>query len=312
MAAIISRTGATIYPMQVSKAQKADRFFEFGRFLFALGLAMLGIQIPLVADFVRGLEPVPASLPLQLPLAYLSAVILLGASLLIASGQRLRTGALAAALLFLVWLALLQLPRLAAQPNDGNGWTTTCEVLAMFATAWLLAAEARPPAATRIGWMTAGGVWAPRIFGVCLLAFGALHFVYHDYVASVIPAWIPGHTFFAYFTGVAHIAAGVAIITGVLARFAATLLGGMFLSWVVLLHIPRVAAAPNSRTEWTSLLIAITLSGAAWLVAGRFAPRATRTPARLDSGNQNGLSSDAPNLQAPLLGAPMQQANEAA
>jgi len=279
MVATFPLTGAAAYSVPVPATKTADWFFELGRFLFALGLASLGVQIPLVADFVRGLEPVPAWLPLQLPLAYLTGAILLGASLLIASGLRLRLGALAAALLFLAWFALLQLPRLATDPGDGNAWTAALEVLALLAAAWLVVARAQPEFAAN----DVSVAWAPRIFGACLLGFGTLHFVYHDYVASVIPAWIPAHMFFAYFTGVAHIAAGIALITGVQARLAGVLLGAMFVSWVVLLHIPRVAATPGSRAEWTSLLIAITLSGAAWLVAGNFARKQATISTRVDA-----------------------------
>ena len=46
------------------------------------------------------------------------------------------------------------------------------------------------------------------VFGLAFVAFGASHFVYHEYVEAVIPVWIPFHKFFAYATGVAHIAAG--------------------------------------------------------------------------------------------------------
>jgi uncharacterized membrane protein YphA (DoxX/SURF4 family) len=76
--------------------------------------------------------------------------------------------------------------------------------------------------------------------------------------------------FWAYFTGCAHIAAGLAILSGVQARLAATLLGIMFGSWVLIVHIPRVLASPHVQSEWTSLCIAIALCGGAWLMAGYF------------------------------------------
>lgn len=307
MAATFPLAGAAMHATPALAKRTTDAFSELGRFLFALGLAMLGVQIPLVADFVRGLEPVPTWLPLQLPLAYLSAAVLLGASLMIASGWHLRTGALAAALLFLAWLALLQLPRIIAHPSDGNGWTTTFEVLALFAAAWLVAGTQSN--AARSGPVDTAAAWvAPRLFGACLLVFGSQHFVYNEYVASVIPAWIPAHVFFACFTGVAHIAAGIAIITGMRARLAATLLGGMFLSWVILLHIPRVAATPDSRAEWTNLLIATALTGAAWLVASRFArPMSAPAPARIDAAVHDALNQDI-LIEAALIS----NANEAA
>jgi len=69
---------------------------------------------------------------------------------------------------------------------------------------------------------------------------------------------------------VAHCAAGLAILTGVLARLAAKLFAIMITSWVIILHIPRVAAALHDRHEWTTLFIAVSLSGAAWVLADSF------------------------------------------
>jgi hypothetical protein len=50
-------------------------------------------------------------------------------------------------------------------------------------------------------------------------------------------------------------------------RLAASLLGLMFLLWVLLLHSPRVAGAAHNGNEWTSLFVALAMSGAAFLVA---------------------------------------------
>jgi uncharacterized membrane protein YphA (DoxX/SURF4 family) len=76
--------------------------------------------------------------------------------------------------------------------------------------------------------------------------------------------------FWAYFTGVAHCAAGVAILTGVLGRLAAKLFAIMLSSWIIILHIPRVIAALHDRHEWTTLFIAIAITGAAWVLAGSY------------------------------------------
>jgi uncharacterized membrane protein YphA (DoxX/SURF4 family) len=68
-------------------------------------------------------------------------------------------------------------------------------------------------------------------------------------------------------TGIGHIVAGVAIIVRVVPRLAASLEAAMMTSFVVLIHVPRVFAAPHDRTEWTMLCIAIAFSGAAWATA---------------------------------------------
>jgi hypothetical protein len=84
--------------------------------------------------------------------------------------------------------------------------------------------------------------------------------------------------FWAYFTGVAHIAAGVGILFKVKARLAATLLGIMFALWVLIEHSPRVAADPAFRPGWTSLFIALATCGGAWIVAGSLVPAPAPSP----------------------------------
>ena len=115
-------------------------------------------------------------------------------------------------------------------------------------------------------------------FGLALLIFGAMHFVYHDFTASFIPAWFPYREWLAIFTGAAHIAAGLAILTGVLGQLGATLAGIMYLSWVFVLHIPRVVAAPKDPFEWNGIFVASLLSGAAFFVAATFIKSAEGEP----------------------------------
>ncbi len=46
----------------------------------------------------------------------------------------------------------------------------------------------------------------------------------------------------------------------------------MMASFVVLLHIPRVMAAPDSHLEWTMTAIALSLTGAAWALRQSLPP----------------------------------------
>jgi uncharacterized membrane protein YphA (DoxX/SURF4 family) len=77
---------------------------------------------------------------------------------------------------------------------------------------------------------------------------------------------MPARLFWAYATGAGHAAAGLAILSGIQRRLAATLLAAMCGCFVLLLHAPRVAAAPTSRFEWTMLFVALSITGAAWLI----------------------------------------------
>ena len=247
-----------------------DHSIRLGRTLFAIGITGLGIEALLRSSFVPALEPVPAWVP-QLLLAWLGGLLLVAAGAAVLFDWKARQAAVVLGLLMLLWLALLHLPALAMHPGKGGEWTGAGETLALGGSAWVLAGVLDSGQSVRHNWdhIIDRAARAGRFcFGICLPLFGILHFIYIDYVASVIPGWIPGPVFWGYFTGAAHIAAGLAIVSGIRARLAASLLGIMFGSWVLILHLPRVAARLHDPNEWSSLLIATALCGGAWLIAG--------------------------------------------
>src|SRR5262245_51994102 len=76
---------------------------------------------------------------------------------------------------------------------------------------------------------------------IAMVAFGAQHFVYLDFVTRVfprLPAWIPAHAFLACVFGALLLASGAAIMTEKAARPAALLLGAIILSSFALLYLP--------------------------------------------------------------------------
>ncbi len=107
-----------------------------------------------------------------------------------------------------------------------------------------------------------------RIFvAISLVVFGVQHFIYGGFVATLVPAFMPGRLFWAYFVGVAFFAAAIGIFTRMLARPAATMLGVMFFLFVVLLHIPRIIGNSSNGNEWTSGFVALAMCGGAWILA---------------------------------------------
>src|SRR2546428_14192540 len=92
-----------------------------------------------------------------------------------------------------------------------------------------------------------------RIFvAISLVVFGVQHFIYGGFVATLVPAFMPGRLFFAYFVGVAFFAAAAGILYRPMALPAATMLGEMFFLFVVLLHLPAVGGNSSHGDEWTS------------------------------------------------------------
>lgn len=117
--------------------------------------------------------------------------------------------------------------------------------------------------------------WTPALdrtgrllFAFSLVSFGIQYFQYADYLATLVPGWLPAHLAFVHVTGMGFVAAGIAIGTNVLARLGAECLGLMFFLWLVVLHGPRVAAAPANYAEFASFVVALAMCGSGWILTG--------------------------------------------
>ena len=86
---------------------------------------------------------------------------------------------------------------------------------------------------------------------VPIAVFGADHLTSPQSIAKIVPAWMPGKLFWAYFVGIALVAAALSLIFRVRVRLSATLLGIMLLCFVAMIHIPNAIAAPGNRFTWT-------------------------------------------------------------
>jgi len=109
--------------------------------------------------------------------------------------------------------------------------------------------------AVRRPWSAASG-WdklialGPLFVAVPLATFGAEHMVNATFIARMVPVWLPGRLFWAYFVGLALFAAAASLILRRHVRLSATLLGVMFFLFVTLMHVPNVAADPGNRFMW--------------------------------------------------------------
>jgi uncharacterized membrane protein len=247
-----------------------DRLGHPGRALFGIGVAAMGLQSFVYSEFLAGLQPMPSTAPGRMLLGAFMALVLICAGAGIALNARLRVCAAALGALLLAWILFLHVPALARSPSNGATWGSAFHVLALCGCAWVLAgaaAEDRLLYSRENRLITRATTPACLAFGLALLAFGALHLVYRDYIGGLIPGWIPGRALLPFVTAAAQIAAGLGLVFRVKARLAAVLVGAMYGSWVLVLHVPTVLAVPGDRTEWTKLLLAVALSGGAWIVA---------------------------------------------
>ncbi len=226
---------------------------RIGRILFAGAMSAFGLQYLLHA-FLGGPVPGPPWSPGRPLWVYLTAAVLIGASGCIVIGKKVACAGTTLAIMLVLRGLLVYGPRLATNLHDPGPWTSGFELLAMGGAALVVAGSA-----TEVGRL---------LFASLLVVVGVQHFLYARFVATLVPAWIPGRLFWAYFVGVAFFAAAAAILTKKNAGLAATLLGLMFFLWVFVVHLPRVAAASHSGNEWTSAFVALAMCGGAWVVAG--------------------------------------------
>jgi uncharacterized membrane protein YphA (DoxX/SURF4 family) len=237
-----------------------------GFVVLALGLIGLAWR-----DFDLG-QPVPAHLPGRWVLACAADVfmVLAGAAL---QWRRTRAwGAGALAIYYSLIVVVLMYGHLSLKHYREYGlYSGAAEQLALAAgAAVLLGLVAALDPATRSRLISV----ARRTFGVCAILFGGAHFVYLNLTVPLIPKWLPPNPeFWAYATGLAHIAAGIAIVTEIKARLASILLTIMFASFTPLVHLPMLIADPANHSNLSENALNLALVGAAWLIADSLAAR---------------------------------------
>jgi len=201
---------------------------------FSIAMVFFGVQYLRYGHYAGGLPPVQPWAPGGAVGAYIAGVILIVGGLSILLGKKPRCGA---TMIGIVFSVVRGHPPRATPPRHPVQWHGPYPCLR----------ASRPQLST--------------------IVFGIQHFMYAEFIATLVTSWIPAHLFWVHFTGVGMIVVGLAVITGILGQLAATWLGIMFLLWVLVLHAPRVAAALHNGDEWNSMVVALAFSGASFIVA---------------------------------------------
>jgi uncharacterized membrane protein len=256
---------------------------RIGRSFFAVGLIALAIEHFVFGDFVTGRAPAwPASIPGRTVWAYTSGLLVMVAGGTVLFGQRGRGGAVMAAILIGSWALARHIPVLAGVPFLSAAWTAAGKALTF--TGGALAVAATFPNANAPGDSTLARlvnrrqefVWAGRAsLALFFVITGLQHFMFTEFVASLIPGWFPGHaTVWTYFAGVALIAGGLGMFVPQTAALAALLSGLMVFSWFWIVHLPRTFLGVSDSI---AVFEALAVSGIALVLSGHLTARATAT-----------------------------------
>jgi uncharacterized membrane protein len=209
------------------------RIASVGHVLFAATFIALGIQGLIPGNLAHTLSAVPKDIAwreVMVVLVYLRPFIYLACGL------------------GLFW-----------QRAAGAAWV----LYAWFAPGWDRA---------RLGFATGEtGVRNARIlYALALIAFGLSHFAYLGNTAPLVPAWLPWHVFWAYFTGSTYLLAAVAILIGVYARLAtalSTLQMGLF---TLLVWTPLMFAGTITAGQRGEFIVSWMLTAAAWVLTDSY------------------------------------------
>jgi len=111
-------------------------------------------------------------------------------------------------------------------------------------------------------------------FAIPMAVFATEHFTNTAGVASLVPRWIPAHTFWVYLVGLGFLCAALGMAALVQARLAAALVGMTMLIFVLVMDIPATIAQPDSRFSWALALRQLAFGGGAFAFA--LSPWSTR------------------------------------
>lgn len=250
---------------------RALRIESVGHAFFSVIMIAIGIIAAIAPNFAPVWQPVAESVPGRTALIGLCAFISVacGIGLLLR-----RTAPVAARVLFfsfVLWLLVFRIPPMIRE-FAVNTWWSCAQTAVMVATTWVLYAWlATERDRKRFGFITSDrGVRGARdLYGLALIPFGLAHFLFLQVTADLVPGWLPGHVFWAYFTGAAFIVAGLAIVIDVYAKLAAALVTLEIALFTVVLWIPIVLKGTN-EFQWGEFVVSWVLTATGWVMTDSY------------------------------------------
>ncbi len=241
-----------------------------GHAVFALLMIAVGLVGFIEGKFAPIWAPVSQATPARELLIYLCAFVALagGIGLLLKAAAPIASRGLFVYLA--LWMFLFKVPFIIRAPLEEVSYQSNGENAVWVAAAWVLAIRfASEAEKQRFGLILGdtGSRLARILYGLALVAFGFSHFFYVNMTTPLVPTYLPFHDAWAYITGGAYLAAGVAIITGIFARLAAVLVALQIALITILVWAPIVAAGNISAGHWQETVVSCFIAAGAWVMA---------------------------------------------
>jgi uncharacterized membrane protein len=244
-----------------------------GHAAFAAMMIALGIIGFATGGFAGVWGGVPEALPMRSALAYVCAFVALACGLGLIWRRTAAFAARALLLYLLIWLVIFKGQFVIRAPLQEVSYQTCGETATIVAAVWVLYAWfASEWDKRRLGFATGdNGIRIARVlFGLALIAFGLSHFFYVQMTAPLVPKYLGWPVGWAYFTGGAYLAAGLAVLTGVLARLAAALTTVQMGLFALLIWVPLVASGEIGPFQWGEFVVTCVLTASAWVVTDSY------------------------------------------
>ncbi len=243
--------------------------------VYAVGSIATGIVDLIWGDFEAAHQPIQAfsdHIPGREVLAYVAAIWLMVGGAAIFWRNIARWGAALLAGIYFIF-GIFWFPRFYTATHAlGLHAPLLVSLIVGVAQQWILVAAAAMIYILHAGrdrpWASEALVPCRWVFGLSSVDFGCAHLTGIHEVAAMVPHWMPfGGSFWAILTGVAFLAAGLAILSAILDVVAARLLALMLFIFSVLVLAPPVIAHPPMHVAWGSNAYNLTAVGAAWIFA---------------------------------------------
>ena len=256
---------------------------KVGIWFYGLGTVLTGILNIVWGSFDASHQPIQAlskNLLDEHILAYVAGIWLIAAGLAILRRRSARIGAAASAAVYVIFAALW-LARYYAGFH-ALGWRIDVLLGVSFGLAQQVMLVA-PAAIVSVSITSTDSLLEARattaarwMLGLPPIVFGLLHLVGLRVFATIVPHWMGLGYFWAAFTGIAFILAGLAICSGIKDVMAARLLALMLLLFEGLVEIPPIFIRLHNEGTWGAASYNVAAVGACLIFAEFLASRVDR------------------------------------
>jgi uncharacterized membrane protein len=174
----------------------------------------------------------------------------------------------------LIWIFLRHSPLLISDLTNPSEWNFACMACAICGSAFIVASsyEKSFPRNKKESdpsmWSHPPVLPGQTLIGLPLLMLGFQHLYYAEFLSSMIPAWIPMKITWAWITGIVLAGVGFSFLLNIKVLWTSFVLTVMLISWIILLHLPRIVSHPRDFFEWIYAFQAFAIAAGGWVLYG--------------------------------------------